>query len=117
MKTILTVCTLMMVLTVSSCCKEDKDAPTQAAVTNGARGSFENFIQPILAKDCANSGCHVAGGKLIPLDTKEHILYAAGNGSIGRQLFLSTDARPCVNIDEGSLSILKAWYNGGSKIE
>ena len=117
MKTILTFCTLLIILSVTSCSKEDNNAPTQAAVTIGAKGSFESIVQPILAKDCANSGCHVGGGKIIPLDTKEHILFAAGNGSLGRQLFLNSDARPCVNIDESSLSILKAWYDGGSKIE
>ena len=114
MKTILTLCTLIVLLSVSSCTKEENDSTVQAAVTTGAKGSFENIVQPILAKDC--SGCH-RGGDKISLDTKEHILLAAGNGSIGRQLFLNNEAGPCVNIDENSLRILKAWYEGGSKTE
>ena len=117
MKTVFTLFTLLVLLTASSCSKEDNDALSKAAVTNNARGSFEQFIEPIVAKDCASSGCHNAGGKLIQLAHSDQIIHAATNGAIGRQLFLTNKPNPCVNIDASSIKMLKVWVDAGSHIE
>lgn len=108
MKANFTLLTLLFLLVISSCCKEDEPGQTTSTIVNQERSASVD-IMTLVKNDCSN--CHAGGSRLINITTSEELDFIVRNGSFARQLFEKVSETPCGNINSKDLDFLRSWYN------
>ena len=102
------------VLMLICSCTKVKGA-TSGVDCSKVNATYSVSIQPIIATQCAISGCHVAsGGNNIPYLTYADIKAKAENGSLKDRVITKREMPPTGPLTNDEMTKIQCWLNDGA---
>ena len=95
--------------------KEEELYPMSQQECDTTNISYSTDIEPIIANNCATSGCHQAGGNGNGIFTNYAGLKAkVDNGSLHNRVVVVRDMPPNSSLPECQVDKIDAWINAGA---
>jgi hypothetical protein len=102
---------LLLIFLVMQACKKDEYKDLDCSKENA---SYRNAIQPIIQRNCMDSGCHDAGSINGDFSTYSGIRGKARNGSLTKRVLEKKDMPPGGALSLSDRKKIKCWIENGA---
>lgn len=105
---------LSFVMAFVACTKNDEETLYGATECDTENVTFQERIQPIIANQCAFSGCHVQGGGSILLENYAQIKNSIDNGNFVQRVLVTRDMPPGAPLTDCQIASIQQWVDDGA---
>lgn len=106
---------LSLILSFSSCYYDDEETLYGNISCETSSVSFSKDIKPIIATNCAISGCHVQGGAGSGIfENYTQIKDKVDNGSLKNRVIVQKDMPPSKPLTNCQIQYIEQWINDGA---